>query len=267
AGTPTAAGYGPTAAGPGPAPSSGGGGSKLPLIIGAVLAVVVVGVILALVLGGGGDDDGGGDEEQVRDAIEQVAVSKDPEDCDKLYTEGYLQKATLQTGSAAFDACREVAKENKGTGVEIEEVEVTGDRAEAKATPEGGRFDGEDIEVFMVKDGDDWKLDDVDRPSIAQGDGAERAIINTVLNFGSSEGANGCQYFSYRGMQSLGGLEKCRQDFADNQSANYSPEDVQISGKSAALVVRETKQDIVIEYQLSRELGDWKIDSLERRGE
>jgi hypothetical protein len=275
AGTPTAAGYGPAPGGPAPGPApaapgpagpgpSGGGGSKLPLIIGAVLAVVVVGVILALVLGGGGDD-GGDEEAKVEEAIQQIAVSKEPDDCDELYTENYLQKITLQTGSAALDACREIAPQSKGTGAEVDQVEVSGDRATATATPEGGRFDGEEVELSMVKEDGDWKLDDLDRPSIAEGDGAERAVINAVLNFGSSEGANGCQYWSYRGMQSLGGLEKCQQDFANNQSANYSPEDVQISGKSATILVRETRRDLMIEYKLTREVGDWKIDSVERQ--
>jgi Protein of unknown function (DUF2510) len=266
AGTPTAAGgyhqpaYQQQAA---PAPGAPAkGGSKLPIIIGGALAAIAVVVVLVLVLAGGGDD-GGGEEETVRDRIEEISTSKDPEICETGYTTNLLQKATGLTGSEAEDICREQVPKNETRGVDIKELEVTGSRANATIVEDGGDNDGETLEVVLVKEGGEWKADDLDKPSVAQGDDAERAVINTVLNFGSSEGANGCQYWSYSGLQSLGGRTGCEEKFADYVSANYSPEDIQIDGKTATITVTETRQDKTIKFTLVRELGEWKIESLE----
>ena len=266
AGTPTAAGgYQPSyqqAGGPGAGGSKGG--SKLPLIIGGALAAVAVVVVLVLVLAGGGDD-GGGEQADVEDVIERVATSKDPADCKEIYTQNYLQKATGASGTEAVDLCEQAVGQDKTEGVEISDVEITGDKATAKAVPEGGNLDGKELELTLVKQGGDWKLDDQDLPEVAQGDPAERAIINTVLNFGSSEGIKACDYLSYKGLQRLGGRSGCENSFKEGQPANYSPQDVSITGETATLVVTETRQQKTIEFTLSRELGEWEIDSFEQQ--
>ena len=270
AGTPTAAGgyhqpayqqQGATA--PGAAPSKGGG-SKLPLIIGGALAAIAVVVVLVLVLAGGGDE-GTSEEDTVRDRIEEISTGKDPEICETGYTTSFLQKATGLSGSEAQDVCREQVPQNDTRGVEVKELEVTGDKASASVVEDGGDYDGETLEVTLVKQGDEWKADDLDRPSVAQGDDAERAIINAVLNFGSSEGTKACDYLSYAGLQRLGGRSGCEEQFKEGQPANYSPEDVQISGKTATMVVNETRQQKTIEFKLTRELGQWKIDSFQQQ--
>ena len=261
AGTPGVGGYQPAGA-----PSGGGtsgGGSKLPLIIGAVLAVIVVGVVLALVLGGG--DDGGGEEAKVEDAIKEISTGKDPEICETGYTASFLQKATGRSGTEAKTLCEEQVPKNDTREVDISDVKITGDKATATVKETGGQNDGDTLEVTLVKQGGDWKADDLDKPAVASGDAAERAIINTVLNFGSSEGVKACDYLSYPGLQRLGGRSGCESSFKNGQPANYSPEDVQLSGRTATLVVTETKQDKTIKFTLSRELGEWEIDSFEQQ--
>jgi hypothetical protein len=268
AGTPTAYDHVPQQQAYQPAPSgpapSGGGGSKLPLIIGGVIALIAVGVVLALVLGGGGDD-GGGEEAEVEDAIEQVSTSKDPEVCRTGYTTSFLQKATGRSGSEAVDLCQEQVPQNNTTSAEISDVQINGSRATATLVEEGGPNDGETLKVTMIKQGDDWKADDLDKPAVASGDAAERAITNTVLNFGSSEGIKACDYLSYPGLQRLGGRSGCESSFKEGQPANYSPEDVSISGRTATMTVTETRQNKRIEFTLSRELGEWEIDSFEQQ--
>jgi Protein of unknown function (DUF2510)/Domain of unknown function (DUF4878) len=265
AGTPTAAGgYQQPAyqqAG-GPAPGGKGGGSKLPLIIGGALAAVVLVVVLVLVLAGGGDD-GGGDEAEAEDAIVATVTGTEPEDCSEGVTQEFVQKLTGLSGSAAVTACQESSKDSPVKEVEIEDVKVDGDRATATVTPKDGSLEGEELAITAVKQGDDWKIDDLDRPSIAKGDAAERAIINQVLNFGSSEGANGCNYLSYAGLLQFGGRAGCESRFAKLQPANYSPEDVQITGRTATMVVTESKRNKTIEFKLTREAGNWKIDSFD----
>ena len=269
AGTPTAAGgyHQPAYQQPGAAPAggaTGGGRSKLPLIIGGALAAVAVVVVLVLVLAGGGDDSDS-PEDKVKNRIEEISTGKDPEICETGYTSAFIQKATERTGTEGVDLCKQQVPQNKTTDVEIKEVDVSGSRATATIVEDGGDFDGETLEVTLVEQGGEWKVDDLDRPEIAQGDDAERAIINTVLNFGSSEGVKACDYLSYAGLQRLGGRSGCEDSFKEGQPANYSPEDVQISGKTATMTVTETRQQKTINFKLSRELGQWKIDSFEQQ--
>jgi hypothetical protein len=268
AGTPTAAGgYHQPAYQQQPATAPGApskGGSKLPLIIGGALAAIAVVVVLVLVLAGGGDD-GDSEEDVVRDRIEEISTGKDPEICETGYTTTFLQKATGLSGTEGEDVCRQQVPQNDTRGVDIKELEISGDKATATVVEDGGDYDGETLEVTLVKQGGEWKADDLDRPSVAQGDDAERAIINAVLNFGSSEGTKACDYLSYAGLQRLGGRSGCEDQFKEGQPANYSPDDVQISGKTATMVVNETRQGKTIEFKLSRQLGQWKIDSFEQQ--
>jgi hypothetical protein len=272
AGTPTAAGgYQPAyqqggATAPGGAAPGGskGGGSKLPLIIGGALAAVALVVVLVLVLAGGGDD-GGGEEETVRDRIEEVSTGKDPEICTTGYTTTFLQKATGVSGSEAVDLCKQQVPQNDTKGVDIKELKLDGDKATATVVEDGGQNDGDTLEVVLVKQGEEWKVDDLDKPDVASGDPAERAIINTVLNFGSSEGIKACDYLSYAGLQRLGGRSGCESSFKEGQPANYSPEDVTITGRTATMVVNETRQNKTIEFKLTRELGEWEIDSFQQQ--
>jgi hypothetical protein len=253
---------GPT---PGAAPSSGGGGSRLPLIIGAaVLGVIALVVIGVLALGGG--DDGGGEEGKVEDVVKKSITEKDPAGCEELVTTNFVQKSTGETGSAAVSECKsERQKSALSDDVEVSDTKVDGDRATATATLGSGPLKDEKLELTLVKQGGDWKVDDLDRPSQADPDAAERTIITTVLNFGSSEGDKACEYLSFSKLQSLGGPSGCKSQFGSAVSANYLPEDAKVTGKTATLTVRETKQDAVIDFTLVRELGTWKIADFKKR--
>ena len=242
---------------------SGGGGSKLPLIVGAVLALVAVGVVLALVLGGG--DDEPTEEEKVKEAATEIIQSDDASGCTELATREFLQKATGESGQAAVDACEEDSSEPFGDSAELEEPEISGNNATVEAKLEGGQLDGETIELDLAKEGDDWKLDDLTRTDIVSGSQAEKVLLNTVLNFGSSEGPKACEYLSYTGLQRLGGKSGCEKEFANATAANYSPQDINISDKRATVVVEETRQSKTIEFTVVHEAGNWKIESFRQQ--
>lgn len=263
-GYPQQGGYGaPAQAGGGPGTSGGGGlGKKLPLIIGAVLAVVAVGVILALVLGG---EDEPTEEEKVKETAAEIVKSDDPSGCTDLATRDFLQKATGESGAAAVTACEEDSNEAFGDDAEIEEPKITGSKATVQAKIEGGQLDGEEIEMELVKEGGDWKLDDLARTSVLTGDKAEQTLINTVLNFGSSEGPKACEYLSYTGLQRLGGKSGCEKEFAKATAANYSPQDINITDRTATVVVEETRQGKTIQFKVAHEAGNWKIESFQQQ--
>jgi hypothetical protein len=252
----------PPAQGGAPA-SSGGGRSKLPLIIGGAVALVAIAVVLVLVLAGGEDEPT--EEEKVKEAATEIIQSDDASGCTELATSQFLQKATGETGQAAVKACEEDSSEGFGDEAEIQEPEVTGNKATVEAKIEGGQLDGETIEMELVKEDDAWKLDELARNDVLQGSAAEKILINTVLNFGSSEGPKACQYLSYTGLQRLGGKSGCEKEFANATAANYTPQDINISGKKATVVVEETRQGKTIEFTVSHEAGNWKIESFSQQ--
>lgn len=252
---------------PTPAPATaggggGGGGRTLLIVAAVVVGLLVVGGGIALLAGGG--DDGGGDEADVEDAITKAVTGKEPEGCRELVTTSFIQKSTHETGSAAVSECERTRAQNTVTGVDISDVEVNGDRATATAKPTSGPASGRELELTLVKSGGDWKIDDLDQPAQADPDTAERTIITTVLNFGSSEGDKACDYLSFKKIQALGGLSGCKQAFAGGEAANYLPTDKQVTGDTATITVRETKRDAVVRFTLSRELGTWRIDDYEK---
>lgn len=108
---------------------------------------------------GGGS---GGDEGEIEDAIETSATSTDPADCKKLNTQEFMEQTTQESGEAAVEDCEEQAKEEEGAeSAKVSAVEVDGSDATAEVALSGGHLDGQTLEVALVKDGDQWKLDEV----------------------------------------------------------------------------------------------------------
>jgi hypothetical protein len=114
---------------------------------------------LAFAACGGGS---GGDEGDVEEVIETSATSTDPADCKKLNTQNFMEQTTQESGEAAVESCEEEAKEEEGaTSAQVSAVEVDGSDATAEVALSGGHLDGQALEVALVKDGDQWKLDEV----------------------------------------------------------------------------------------------------------
>jgi hypothetical protein len=258
AGPQGAYGHGPGPAGAtGTAPgSSGGGNKKLPLIIGGALAAVALLVVLGIVLLGGSDEPT--EEDRVRDAAEEILTTEGKGACTKLATQDFVEKSTGQEGDAAFEECdNDPGKLSESS--DISKVEVDGSQATVEAKAEGGELDGEEVELSLLKQEDEWKLDDIIRPALLEGEKAEPAVLNTVLNFGSSEGPKACAYLTFSKLKELGGVSGCETQFANATSANYSPDDVSITGTDATVTVTESKQNKTINFTLKHEAGNWKI--------
>lgn len=128
--------------------------SKRLLLLPCVLFVSA----LALSACGGGSSN---DESQIEEAIEKSAASEDPSVCTKLQTQKFTEQTTQEAGQAAVRNCEEEAEEEKGAeSASVADVEVDGSTATAEATLKGGSFDGQTLEVELVKDGERWKLNE-----------------------------------------------------------------------------------------------------------
>lgn len=126
----------------------------------------------------GGDDDNGGssaDQDQITQAINAAAASGDPSACTKYQTQNFLEQTNGGTGQAAVKSCEQDAADSVADKVDVSDVEVNGNSATAKAAVTGSIFDGQTLDIALVKDGNQWKLDkfngfeDFDKDKIVAG--------------------------------------------------------------------------------------------------
>lgn len=104
----------------------------------------------------------GGEDGEIEEAIETSATTTNPADCKKLNTLKFMEQTTQESGSAALKSCEAEAKEEEGAkSVVVSAVEVDGSDATAEVALSGGSLDGQTLELGLVKDGDQWKLNEV----------------------------------------------------------------------------------------------------------
>ncbi len=129
--------------------------SKRPLLLPCIL------ILSALALAACGSS-GNSDESKVEEVIETSATSTDPADCTKLQTQKFVEQTTQENGKAALKSCEEEAEKEEGSeSAKVSNVEVEGSSATADVALTGGGFDGQTVEVALVKEGDQWKLNEV----------------------------------------------------------------------------------------------------------
>jgi hypothetical protein len=127
--------------------------SKRLLLLPCVLLVSAV----LLSACGGGD----GDQSKIEENIETSVTSNDPADCRKLETQKFMEQTSQESGKAAQKKCEEEAEQGEGAkSVKVATVEVDGSTATAEAALTGSVFNGQTVEVELIKDGDQWKLNE-----------------------------------------------------------------------------------------------------------
>jgi hypothetical protein len=119
-------------------------------------------LLLALALGlsacGGG---GGNDESKIEEAIE-MSASTNPVACAKYQTQNFIEQTSEGSGEAAIKKCEEEAKNGKAPeAASVSNVEVDGSQATAEAALTGSILDGQSVEIALVKEGDQWKMNEL----------------------------------------------------------------------------------------------------------
>jgi hypothetical protein len=119
------------------------------------------GVLAALALVACGSSDSSDDEDQISAAIEKAATSGDPAACTEVQTQRFdAQTSGGSTGEAAVKQCQQDAADTAADKVDVTDIEVDGDTATANAAATGSVFDGQTLDLALVKEGDQWKLDE-----------------------------------------------------------------------------------------------------------
>lgn len=117
-------------------------------------------IVSALALAACGSSNG--DESQIEEAVETSATSTDPADCKKLATQQFMEQVAQTEGAEAVKTCEKEATEESGAkSASVSNVEVDGSKATAEVALTGGGLDGQAVEVALVKQGDQWKLNEI----------------------------------------------------------------------------------------------------------
>jgi hypothetical protein len=126
------------------------------------LVLPVLLVVSALVFAACGSS-GASDEDQITEAIQTSATSTDPAVCAEFETQAFMEQSSDMEGKEAVKQCEEDATKGSenAESVAVSEVEVEGAGATADAAFTGGGFDGQTVSVSLVKEGDQWQLDEV----------------------------------------------------------------------------------------------------------
>lgn len=126
-----------------------------------LLPVLAISAALLLVACGGGDES---DEDKIVDVIETSATSTDPADCSELLTIAFLEQVESSEGEEAIEECEETAEDASGNpdSVDVSKVVVNGSSASADTAFNGGNFDGQTINIGLVEEDGEWKLDQIE---------------------------------------------------------------------------------------------------------
>jgi hypothetical protein len=129
------------------------------------LLILMLALALPLTIGacGGDDDDGGDDADEITEVIETSVKSTDPANCTELQTAAFTDQTNLANGDAALQECEDDAADTSGDpdSVEVSDIAVDGESATASVAFTGGSLDGSTVALELVKEGDQWKLDEI----------------------------------------------------------------------------------------------------------
>jgi hypothetical protein len=124
------------------------------------LAAFAAALVLAPIgLAACGGSDNSQDQDDITAAIDRAATSGDPAACTDSQTQKFNEQTSGGGGGDATKQCEKDAADSASDSVDVSNIEVDGDTATAEAALTGGFIDGQTVNVSLVKEGDQWKLD------------------------------------------------------------------------------------------------------------
>lgn len=126
------------------------------------LALLVLAALTLTACGGGGGSND--DEDKIIETIETAATTSDPNNCTELETQRFAEQNSQEQGKAAIKACEAEAKagEEQAEGANVSNVSISGSRATADVEFEGGSLGSQSLEVALVEEDGNWKLDQIE---------------------------------------------------------------------------------------------------------
>jgi hypothetical protein len=126
-----------------------------------ILPLVLLASALALTACGGGSSSSSDDEvAAIEEAVEKSATTDDPSKCTELQTQAFNEQELATSGKDATKVCEEEAEaqESPAKSVDVSNVKVDGEKATVDAEVHGSVLDGQTIEIELLNEDGDWKL-------------------------------------------------------------------------------------------------------------
>ncbi|HEX4305413.1 MAG TPA: hypothetical protein VHZ54_05210 [Solirubrobacterales bacterium] len=107
---------------------------------------------------------GSSDSDKITEVIEAEATSSDPSNCTELETQRFDEQNSQEKGKAAVKSCEEEARkgESQAKSANVLNVSVNDERATAEVEFEGGSLNSQVLELALVEEEGDWKLDQIE---------------------------------------------------------------------------------------------------------
>jgi hypothetical protein len=115
-------------------------------------------IVASLVLSACG---GSGDSGKITEVIETAATSGDPSSCTELETLRFVEQNSQEEGKGAVKTCEEEA-EPLAKSVSVSNVSTEDEKATAEVEFEGGALNSQVLELGLVEEDGDWKLDHIE---------------------------------------------------------------------------------------------------------
>jgi len=124
------------------------------------LALIAAALALTACGGGGSSTSGGDDEAAIVETIEKSATTSAPSKCTEFQTQAFNEQEKATSGKEATEICEEEAKEQESPAksVDVSNVKVEGETATAEAAIGGSALNGQTVELELVKEDGDWKV-------------------------------------------------------------------------------------------------------------
>jgi hypothetical protein len=124
------------------------------------LALLVLAALTFTACGGGGSSD----EDKITEVIEKAATTSDPSNCTELETQRFVEQNSEEQGKAAIKACEKEAEEGEeqAEGANVSNISVNDEKATAEVEFEGGSLGSQSLEVALVQEDGNWKLDHIE---------------------------------------------------------------------------------------------------------
>ena len=124
------------------------------------LALLALAALVLTACGGGGSSD----EDKITETIETAATTSDPNNCTELETQRFAEQNSQEKGKAAIKTCEKEAEagEEQAEGANVSNVSVNGSKATAEVEFEGGSLGSQSLEVALVEEEGNWKLDQIE---------------------------------------------------------------------------------------------------------
>ncbi|HTR76191.1 MAG TPA: hypothetical protein VMH33_13130 [Solirubrobacterales bacterium] len=150
------------------------------------LALMVLAGLTLAACGGGGSSA----ESEITEVIETAATTQDPSNCTEYATQRFNEQNEQTQGAEATSVCEEEEESQEGSLTEkatVSNVSVEGEEATAEVEFEGGKLTEQKLEVALVEEEGQWKLDQIE--GFAEYNGAALAgVFQETLDKESPEG-------------------------------------------------------------------------------